>query len=86
MSEVSKAHLVRIELKLSLQDGASDVVHQICSTHLATAARRTDPEASIGIVGVPDNVCCCIDDAREIREVLDGWCNGSRSDRCEEET
>ena len=86
MKEVQSTHLIRIELKLSPQNGTSNVVHQICSAHVATATGRIDTKASISIIRVPDGVCRRIDDAREIRKVLDCRGNGGRGDRGEEET
>lgn len=79
-----KTHLVCIELELSSQDGTSDVVHEIRSTHLATTASRIDPKTAIGIIWVPNRICCRVDDACEMGEVLNCGCNGSRSDRGEE--
>lgn len=55
-------YLVCVKLKLSSQDGAGDVVHEICSTHLITATRPIEAKAAVGIVRVPDGTCCRIDD------------------------
>ena len=66
-------YLVRIDLKLRLQDRTRDVVDEICGAHLVAAAEKTP--ASVGIVQIANCVRCSVDDCSQIAEVIHGGCS-----------
>lgn len=67
-----RMYLVRVKLELGPQNSGGDIVHNICSTHLATPTKEVEAKSSIGIVLISNRVRGRIDDCPKVGEVLHG--------------
>lgn len=68
----SMQYLVCVKLEFACQDGPSDVVQEVCSSHRAASSSREKSEAPalVGVVVSTDLAGCIVNDDPEIAQVV----------------